>query len=144
MFQIWSSALLHELTVLETLSVAYVFSKGRIGPATLIYVCLLNARRNRLFNFQPSTILWPKLKLSMWEAFDSCLSYPDRVTTKMTLGTHVKVHNWTEPFIQLMEFWGTIHPAIYNHQLWDDTISAEALLAVFLQLFICYQWEPGV
>ena len=156
MFQIWSNVLLHELTVLDTLSVAYVFCREWRGPAILNYVCLFNARRNVFL--LPSTISWPKLKLRMWESSDltlgacvRCLltcstasSGADRYsalhqagypgTTNMSLGTYVKVRNWTELFIKSMEFWGMIHPATYNHHLWDETISAGAPLAVLLQL----------
>lgn len=156
MFEIWSHALLHELTVLDTLSVANVFSREWRGPAILNYVCLFNARRNRLL--LPLTISWPKLQLKIWESSDltlgTCLrclltcstaaSGADRYsalhhvgypgTIKMSLGTYVKVHNWIELFIKLMEFWGMIHLATYNHQLWDEKISAGASLPVLPQV----------
>ena len=164
--QIWSNVLLHKLTVLDILSVANIFSREWRGPSILNYVCLFSAQRNMIL--LPSNVFWPKLKLRMWESSDltlgtwvRCLftcstasSGADRYSafhhvgylgkTKMGLDSHVKVGNWTEPFIKTVESWGTIHPATYNHQLWDEIISAGVPLAVLLQLSICYQWELRV
>lgn len=82
-----------------------------------------------------------------WKTVLDQQGYPR--TTKMTFGTHAKVHNWTEPFTKSMEFWEK--KVIQSHKpstlRWDH-LSWSSLScpppALLFQLSICYQWEPGL
>lgn len=134
-FQIWSHAVLCEVALSDTFPLANVFSREGRGPAILNRV-----QRNGFLLL--STILRPKLKLRMWASsfrlLDACVKclltrfrderhsvldhagYPR--TTKAALGTHAKVHDWTEPFSKWMEFWGKNSSSHINPSTlrWDN------------------------